>query len=322
MMANPGHTLSMLAALVVVLLAFSALGVAHPAYFGSSAEAAPPAEVPKPREVQRKRRPAQETPPAKAPAPPVEQGAPAADALAQREKVEADVSARSIAVTSGFTGTEIIVFGSVNNTRQTSAEAGYYDIAVVVEGASAPLLARRKSNVAGLWINTASAAFEGVPTYYALASTRPIEEIADAAVLERNAIGLDYVRLAPAATTAMDLSPQDLKSYKDAVVRLKEKEGIYLKSDYAVAFVGRGLFRSTISLPPNVPVGPLTARVYLFRDGELLSTFSTRVKLEREGIELWLYRFAFRHSVAYGISSVVLGVAAGFLAAFLFRPRR
>ncbi len=85
---------------------------------------------------------------------------------------------------------------------------------------------------------------------------------------------------------------------------------------------GAGLFRSTIALPPNVPVGPLTARVYLFREGELLSTYSTRVKLEREGLELWLYRFAFRHSVAYGISSVVLAVAAGFLAAMLFRPRR
>lgn len=321
-MANPGHALSLITAFLVVLFTCTALGGLNPAHFGSSAKAAPPADVPKPREAQRKRLPGQ-APPAKAAPPAADPGAREADApVLPREKVEADVSARSIAVTSGFKGTEIIVFGSVDHSRQTSAEAGYYDVVVVVEGASTPLLARKKSNVAGLWINTASAAFEGVPSYYAIASTRPIEEIADAAVLERNAIGLDYVRVAPAAKTAIDLSSQDLKAYKDAVVRLKEKEGIYLKSDYTVAFVGRGLFRSTIALPPNVPVGPLTARVYLFREGELLSTYSTRVKLEREGLELWLYRFAFRHSVAYGISSVVLAVAAGFLAAMLFRPRR
>lgn len=275
-------------------------------------------EVPKPREVQRKRKPGQELPPGKGPLPAPSALAPDAEAR-PREKVEADVSARSIAITSGFTGTEIIVFGSVDHSRQTSAEAGYYDIAVVVEGASIPLLVRRKSNVAGIWVNTNSATFEGVPSYYAIGSTRPIEEIADAAMLERNAIGLDYVRVAPAAKTAMDLSSQDLKAYKDAVVRLKQKDGLYLKSDYAAAFVGRGLFRCTIALPPNVPVGPLTARVYLFREGELLSTFSTRVRLEREGLELWLYRFAFRHSWAYGITAVMLAMTAGFLASLMFR---
>lgn len=308
------------AAVLGVMLLLPLLGGAVHHWPALETGAAQAQQVPKPREAQRKRKPGQELPGKGLPPP--APGGPALQAQPMplpRERVEADVSARSIAVTSGFTGTEIIVFGSVDHSRQPSAEAGYYDIAVVVEGASVPLLVRRKSNVAGLWINTASAAFEGVPSYYAIGSTRPIEEIADAAVLERNGIGLDYVRVAPAAKTAIDLSSQDLKAYKDAVVRLKQKEGIYLKSDYAVAFVGRGLFRCTIALPPNVPVGPLAARVFLFREGELLSTYSTRVKLEREGLELWLYRFAFRHAVAYGISAVVLAMAAGFLASFLFR---
>ena len=95
-----------------------------------------------------------------------------------RETVEADVSTRTIAVTSAFAGTEIIVFGSVVNSRQPSAEAGTYDIIVVLEGMPIPLTVRRKTNVAGLWINTDAVDFESVPSYYAIASTRPIEEIA------------------------------------------------------------------------------------------------------------------------------------------------
>jgi uncharacterized protein (TIGR02186 family) len=235
-----------------------------------------------------------------------------------REKVEADVSTRSIAVTSGFTGTEIIVFGSVDHSRQPSAEAGYYDVAVVVEGGAAPLIARRKSNVAGLWVNTASAAFTSVPSYYAITSTRPLEEIADAAILEQNAIGLDNVRLTPAAA-ANELTAAELKDYRAAVVRLKEKEELFVRDDYGVAFIGRSLFRSSVELPPNVPVGPLTAHVYLFREGELLSTFTTAVKLEREGVELLLYHFAMNYPLLYGIFAVVVAVGAGLLASTGFR---
>jgi uncharacterized protein (TIGR02186 family) len=259
-----------------------------------------------------------------APAParrPAERDAARPEPETAKETVEADVSTRTISVTSAFTGTEIVVFGSVVNSRQPSAEAGYYDVIVVLEGMPTPLLVRRKSNVAGLWVNTDSVAFEGAPSYYAIASTRPIEEIADAALLERNAIGHDYARLSPAAHSVIETQPGELKSYKDAVIRLRQKDGLYIKQDYAVIFIGKSLFRSSIALPANVPVGPLTARVYLFREGELLSTFQSRVRLERSGIELWLYRSAMRHPVYYGLAAVLVAALAGLLASAAFRRR-
>jgi uncharacterized protein (TIGR02186 family) len=235
------------------------------------------------------------------------------NAAQPREKVEADVSTRSVPVTSGFTGTEIIVFGSVDNSRQPSAEAGYYDVAVVVEGEGAPLVARKKSNLAGLWVNTAAAAFTSVPSYYAVTSTRPLEEFAEPEILEQHAIGLDNVRLTLVAG-APELTAAELKDYRAAVVRLKEKDDLFQRDDYGVAFIGRSLFRSSVELPPNVPVGPLTARVYLFREGELLSSVTANVRLEREGIELWLYHFAFDYPLLYGIFAVVVAVSAGLVA--------
>ncbi len=236
-----------------------------------------------------------------------------------KEAVEADVSTRTIAVTSAFTGTEIVVFGSVVNSRQPSAEAGYYDVIVVLEGMPIPVTVRRKTNVAGLWINTDAVNFESVPSYYAIASTRPIEEIADAAFLERNAIGHDYARLSPAAHSVIETQPGEIKDYKDAVVRLKQKDGLYIKEDYAVIFIGKSLFRSSIALPANVPVGPMTARVYLFREGDLLSTFQSKVRLERSGIELWLYRAAIHHPLYYGIAAVLVAALSGWLASMPFR---
>ncbi len=263
--------------------------------------------------------------PAAKPALPVPTPVPRDPAPAERpaplppERVEADVSTRSIAVTSGFTGTEIVVFGSVDNSRQPSAESGYYDVVVVVEGTPVPLIARKKSNVAGLWINTAAATFERVPSYYAITSTRPIEEIAETPVLAENQIGMDFAPLQPSIRTSSEVPADVLEHYRSAVIRLKQKEGLFIRNDYGVAFIGRSLFRSSIELPANVPVGPLSARVYLFHDGALLSSYTTRVRLEREGIERLLYHFAFSYPLLYGLFAVAAAVGAGLLASALFR---
>jgi uncharacterized protein (TIGR02186 family) len=235
-----------------------------------------------------------------------------------RESVEADVSTRAVAVTSAFTGTETVVFGSIDNSRQPSAESGYYDVVVIVEGKAAPLVLRRKSNVAGLWVNTTSLPLTAVPSYYAIASTRPLEEIAEPETLNELDIGFGHVRLEIAPAAAGGLVSTELEEARRAVVRLKEDEGLFLREDTGVAFSGRSLFRSTIELPANIPVGPLTARVFLFHEGELLSRYTTRVKLERKGLELVLYDFAHDYPLLYGLLAVMSALACGLAASAVF----
>ena len=111
-----------------------------------------------------------------------------------KESVQADVSARTVAVTSSFSGTEIVIFGAVDNSQQPSAESGYYDIVIVVEGVPGRQVVRRKSNVAGLWLNTSSATFDLVPSYYAIASTRPIDEIAPEEFRASHGMGFQHLR--------------------------------------------------------------------------------------------------------------------------------
>lgn len=265
-----------------------------------SPKPAPLAPLPAPRPAPAEPTPAPEPPPA----PP--------------ERVEADVSTRSVAVTSAFQGTQIVVFGSVDNSRQPSAESGYYDVVVIVEGQPAKVTIRRKSNVAGLWVNTAAAAFEAVPSYYAIASTRPLEEIAHADLLRDLVIGFENVRFKSAPSVLAGHLATEIRDYQDAVMRLKEDEGLFVRADTGVAFIGRSLFRSSIELPANIPVSSLTARVYLFREGELLSRYTTQVKLERKGLELHLYDFAHEHSLFYGLAAVMMALACGFAASAIF----
>jgi uncharacterized protein (TIGR02186 family) len=233
------------------------------------------------------------------------------------ESVQADVSTRTVAVTSSFTGTEIVVFGAVDNSRQPSPEAGLYDIVVVIEGVPSTVTTRKKDRVGGIWLNTNAVAFNNVPSYYAIASTRPLDEVAAEATLIGYEVGFDHVRMEPDAKGARP-SAQDLREFRKAVVRIKKREGLYVEEPYGVAFIGKSLFRATIALPATVQVGPFETRVYLFKQERLVSQYNVRINLEREGLERFLHHFAFNRPFLYGLTTVVIALFAGWAASAIF----
>lgn len=236
------------------------------------------------------------------------------------ENVEADVSTHTVSITSSFKGTDIVVFGSVANSRQPSAESGYYDVVVLIEGARAPSIVRVKDSFGGLWLNTRPVRFDNLPLYSAIASTRPIEEIAEPFVRAASGIGFARARMLPGKGSAK-MSPEEIDTYKSAILRLKQKDGLYVSYDYGVAFIGRSLFRASVKLPANIPVGPLVARVLLFQGGTLLSTQSATVMLQRDGLERLIYDFAYENPVWYGIFAVLSAAAFGLAASAMFtRP--
>jgi uncharacterized protein (TIGR02186 family) len=235
-----------------------------------------------------------------------------------RESVEADVSARIVPVTSSFTGTEIVIFGAVDNSQQPSAESGYYDVLIVVEGVPSRTVAWRKSNVAGLWLNTQSVTFDNVPSYYAIATTRPLEEITTEEFRALHGIGFQHLRFTLAIGQNQAVSNEEIKEFRDAIVRIKKNEGLYIESPFNVGFIRRSLFRASIELPATVTVGPFITRVYLFREEQLLSQYSVRLTLEREGLERLLHTFAMGYPTLYGLTTVAIAMAAGLLASTVF----
>jgi len=250
------------------------------------------------------------------PSPPAAAGDPAA--ALPRETVQADVSTRNVPVTSNFSGTEIVVFGAVDHSRQSSAEAGLYDVVIVVVGTPSRLTVRKKGRVAGLWLNTDSMTLDSVPSYYAIASTRPLDEIASPEVLKSTGIGFDYVPM-ELSKSAEGRTAAAVKEFRQAIVTLKNKDRLYTTNEYAVAFIGRSLFRASIDVPANVVVGPFETRVFLFRNGELLSKYTAKLELHRQGFEALMYGLAFRKPLVYGLSIIAIAMSAGLLAAMAFR---
>jgi uncharacterized protein (TIGR02186 family) len=230
----------------------------------------------------------------------------AGPAAAQQAPLVADISSREIAITTGFAGADLLLFGAVE---------GRGDIVVVVRGPRRPSTVRHKSRIAGVWMNSDSRSFAGVPAYYHVASTRPIDQVAPRAVLERYEIGEQRLNFA--------LSPgesgEDVEAYRDAFLRNKAQLGLYTGDNGTVEMIERRLFRTTVSFPANVPTGLYGVELYLFRDGRLISRKTTPLGVRKVGVEAEIYEYAHEHAAIYGAIAIAVALMAGWVAGAAFR---
>jgi len=231
------------------------------------------------------------------------------------EAVVMDLSEKLIAITSNFTGAEILLFGNVDAPDNVTP-ALQRDVIAVVRGPYEPLTIRRKERIAGIWVNTDAVDVPAAPGFYHVASTRPLEEIAAPDVFANAQIGLP----------ALDISTGEASkalpaSYREAVVRAKTQEGLYAQAPGSITFVGPSLFRAEIALPANVPVGSYVATVYLMRNGAISSQRSINLIINKSGIERFMYNFAQKTPFFYGLAAVFVALLAGWIAGTVFRER-
>lgn len=224
------------------------------------------------------------------------------------QSLVADLSNHLIAINTGFVGTEVVLFGATD---------GPGDVAVVVQGPPSEVMVRRKSRIAGIWINASSMEFQQAPSFYSVATNRPLDQIVGDAVLARHEIGLSHLRLVPAASSRA--APDRVREFREALIRNKQELGLYGTTHGQVAFLGERLFRTNVYFPANVPTGAYTVSVFLIRDGDVVSAQTTPLTVSKVGFSAEIFEFAVRQSTLYGISAIIFAVAAGWLAGAIFR---
>ncbi len=234
----------------------------------------------------------------------------------QGEAVVVDLSEKLIAITSNFTGAELLLFGNVDAPDNVTP-ALQRDVVAVIRGPYEPLTIRRKERVAGIWVNTGAQDVPAAPGFYHVASTRPLDQIAPHAVFEEAQIGLDMLDIA-SEREGGDALPAN---YRKAVLRAKMREGLYAEAPGSISFVGPSLFRAEIELPANVPVGSYVATVYLMRHGGIIGQRSINLIINKSGIERLLYNFAQGTPFLYGLAAVLVALLAGWVAGTVFRER-
>lgn len=225
---------------------------------------------------------------------------------ARAQPLVADLSDHLIAITAGFAGTDVLLFG---------ATEGEGDVIVILRGPEHPVIVRRKSRVAGIWINTERVSFSGAPAFYRVASSRPLDEITTPALRARHQIGADQLRIVP----QRNLSPERLAEFRDGLLRNKEREALYSTELGKVSFLGPRLFRTRIYLPANVPPGSYTVEVLLVRNQQVIAAQTTPMFVSKVGIGADVFDFAHRHAAVYGLVAVLMAVSAGWAAGSVFR---
>ncbi|MBI36243.1 MAG: hypothetical protein CL568_01490 [Alphaproteobacteria bacterium] len=218
----------------------------------------------------------------------------------------ADLSEDLIAITTRFTGTEVLLFGATN---------GIGDIIVVVRAPNSEVTVRQKGRVGGVWINKEGIIFNNVPGFYHLASSRPIDELLPQAVLKKEQIGAENLSVVP-VTAAHGI---DISSYKKALIRNKKRSGLYNTQPGKITFLSNRLFKTSVDFPSSVPIGKYSAVVYLVDNGTIIDRTKTPLQVQKTGFEAKVFEFANNQPSYYGIVAVVIALFAGWLASVMFR---
>jgi len=225
------------------------------------------------------------------------------------EGLVSGVSQDTIQITSNYTGSDIVVFGDIEGQQSAAGR----DIVVVVRGPDSAIVVRRRDRIAGVWINHDSANFDGLPSYYFLASTRPLPAIAGAETLTRYEIGLQSLQ--PDSVH----SHHDYEPFRQAAIRYLAREKLYAENAGGVQFLSDTLFRAHIPLPASVARGQYNVEVFLFRGGQLEGVQSTPLFIDQTGLERRLYNFAHESPLFYGLAAVLMAIIMGWLSSVVFR---
>jgi uncharacterized protein (TIGR02186 family) len=228
---------------------------------------------------------------------------------ARAQALVADLSSHHVAITTGFTGADVLLFGAVD---------GAGDIVVVITGPPENVAVRNKQRIAGIWVNANTVEFEGVPNFYAVASSRPLDEITTPDIRETQQIGAVNIATR-VASRDRNRPAEELTEFREALIRNKQKSGLFSTTPEEVRIIADRLFRTKIHFPSNMATGNYTAVVYLFREGSAVQAVSTPILVEKVGLGAEVYNFAHQQSALYGLAAIVIAVFSGWLGSVIFR---
>lgn len=226
-----------------------------------------------------------------------------------------DVSQRDIEIAYSFTGAELLLFGAILYPGEGGRSERPADIVVVVKGPTQSILVREKEKVAGIWVNAGRARYRSAPSFFAVASSKPIAKLVDERTRAIYELGLDTLQLSPASGMA---APEQEK-FARGLVDLKRRAGLYYEDPKAVEISDGVLYRARVNIPARVPVGRFTAETFLIRDGRVLAAAVRDIDVRKAGFERFVARSADQKPFFYGLSAVILSVALGWLAGWAAR---
>jgi uncharacterized protein (TIGR02186 family) len=236
---------------------------------------------------------------------------------ARAERLVVSLSNERVSVTSSYIGENLVLFGTVQ-PEPGQSPGGTYDLVVTATGPRETLRARRKERVIGIFVNVDSREFVRVPSYLAVLTDRPIRQITGPEVLRRLQVGMDnFILTQRVGADFADTVTDD--HFRKAFIRLKRQQNLYLQSETAVTFLTSTVFRASIPVPANAPTGLYDVDVKLFANGTMAARTTTSFAVTKAGVEEYVAEAAQDYSLLYGLATMSMALAVGWLASVAFR---
>jgi uncharacterized protein (TIGR02186 family) len=234
-----------------------------------------------------------------------------------------DISARQVQIRYSFSGAQLLLFGAIAYPDGRKPERPA-EIAVVLRGPVQPILLREKEKIAGIWMNADSTRFRSAPSYYAVASSRPIGDLVDDRTASIYELGVHNLQLSPGGGSL----PERERHFEAGLLDLRTREGLYSQNPHGVEISDGILYRALVTIPSQVPVGTYTAETFLIEpgadakhSGKVVAVATRDIQIDKSGFERDVWLASRRHRFAYGLASVALSLGLGWAAAVAFRRR-
>lgn len=237
-----------------------------------------------------------------------------ATAHAQSEEIVLGLSRDEVAITATFNGSDVMIFGAVKRDAP-APEGGPLEVIITLAGPLEPVLVRRKERVLGIWVNTDAVEVDAAPSFYAVATSAPMSDALLA--IEDLRYGVSIPR-AIRSVGAPD-SVENAETFTEALIRIRQASGHYQILDSEVDIEEETLFRGQITLPAALTEGEYTARIFITRDGIVVDQYDTAIAVYKAGLERWLFETSRNQPFWYGLMSLAIAIAAGWLASTAFR---
>ncbi|QDC11365.1 hypothetical protein FHY55_19940 [Oceanicola sp. D3] len=230
------------------------------------------------------------------------------------EEVVADLSQSRVGINATFNGSEILVFGAVRRNYPVSP-AGELGVVITVAGPSTPVVVRKKNRKAGVWVNTEAVEVDRAPSFYQIVTTDPLDSLISATADLRHSISIDRAIRSVGAPASIG----NAADFTEALIRIRTDAGHYAVQEGGVTIQKDTLFRANVALPANLTEGNYTTRIFLTRQGAVVSSHTTTIHVSKVGLERWLHALAHEQPLLYGLLSLAIAIAAGWGASAVFR---
>lgn len=248
--------------------------------------------------------------------------------VAQNGNERLHVAVRRVHISVGFSGEEVFIYGRV--------PAGTQRVVSVIESpTTAAVRLMEKGRVGPFWLGVHQYAVRHVPRLYLASLSCPggnvlhpcpeIDSLAAVnAVLERIGEVVGPRALAERAEVEAlkgEGEAQDVRRVLKGFWELQASRGLYHVSPNQIRLNDEGMYYYQAVLPAEAPEGKYLVVAYFLADEAVVGTAATELFVGRSGLVAWLSRLAERRALLYGMITIGVALAAGWLAGAVFRRR-